>query len=80
MGNVEMMIKSQLALWQTLKYLRGPCPPETGGGIIGGGGRGNLGIPIMGGKGRGPNPAMGGGGGGGKRDDPSGASPSSLEV
>ena len=34
----------------------------------------------MGGKGRGPNPAMGGGGGGGKRDELSGASPSSLEV
>lgn len=37
-------------------------------------------MPIMGGKGRGPNPAMGGGGGGGKRDELSGASPSSLEV
>ena len=34
----------------------------------------------MGGKGRGPNPAMGGGGGAGKRDEPFGASPSSLEV
>ena len=34
------------------------------GGIIGGG-SGNLGIPIIGGSGLGPNPAIGRGGGGG---------------
>lgn len=45
------------------RYLRGPCPPETGGGIIGGG-RGNRGIPIIGGSGLGPYADMGGGGGG----------------
>lgn len=50
---------------QAKRYLPGPFPPEIGGGIIGGG-RGNLGIPIIGGSGLGPNPDIGGGGGGGR--------------
>ena len=60
------------------KYLRGPCPPETGGGIIGGG-RGNRGIPIIGGSGLGPYADMGGRGGGwpGRWGEPSLASRSS---
>ena len=45
-------------------YLRGPFPAA---GIMGGN-IGKRGIPIIGGSGLGPNPAMGGGSGGGSLD------------
>ena len=67
MGSVNKVLYCIVVKYkeQEKRYLRGPFPPERGGGIIGGG-RGNLGIPIIGGSGLGPNPDMGGGGGGGR--------------